>query len=394
MQNQIHSGRIEIIDVIRGFTLLGIALIHFEEQFYLGPLPEALANGQNQNVADIIVLVILTTFVQGKFYMIFSFLFGLSFFIQLDKSDRSSKFVWRFSWRLVVLFIIGIIHQLHFAGDILMKYAVLGFVLLLMHRLSNSVLLALSILLVINIPSFVLRLYHGITMQPPGIFGEEGPTHDYFHTMKTGDYLSFIKANWAHMIPKLKFQLSSGRIFITTGLFFLGLLAGRHRYFEHWMDKAPVMKRLIRKSLWGILGCIVLALVIFGSVFFFKVEVRQPILMAIGRLLIDVSNLCMVIIIIAGICLLYRNETWKKRLQVFSAPGRMGLTTYVTQALFGMLIYSGVGLALLGELGTAVNALIGVIVFVIQTYFSKWWLSKFNYGPFEWLWRSATNFNR
>lgn len=394
MQNQIHSGRIEIIDVIRGFALLGIALIHFEEQFYLGPLPEALSNGQNQSIADIIVLVILTTFVQGKFYMIFSFLFGLSFFIQLDKSDRSSKFVLRFSWRLVVLFIIGVIHQLHFAGDILTKYAVLGFVLLLMHRLSSNILLALSILLVINIPSFVLRLYHGITMQPPGFFGEEGPTHDYFDTMKTGDYLSFIKANWAHMIPKLKFQLSSGRIFITTGLFFLGLLAGRQRYFEHWMDKAHMMKRLIKKSLWGILGCIVLALIIFGSVFFFKVEVRQPILMAIGRLLIDVSNLCMVIIIIAGICLLYRNETWKRRLQVFNAPGRMGLTTYVTQALFGMLIYSGVGLGLLGELGTAVNALIAVVVFVIQTYFSKWWLSKFNYGPLEWVWRSATNFNR
>jgi uncharacterized protein len=394
MQNETVSGRIDLIDIIRGFALFGIALIHFDEQFYLGPLPEVPAGMGSRSIADLIVQAILTTFIQGKFYMIFSFLFGLSFFIQLGKSDGSYQFVLRFGWRLIVLFMIGILHQLHFAGDILTKYAVLGFVLLLVYPVPDRFLLVAGLLLVANMPCFVLRLYNGITAQSLSFFGEELPPHDYFDIMKTGDYLSIVKANWAHMLPKLEFQLSSGRIFITTGLFLLGLLAGRRKYFENWQTHVHTMKRLIKISLWTIGGCILVVLIGVACHFILEIKVRQQIIMAIGGLAIDVSNACMVTVYISCFCLLYRSEKWQRRLQIFCAPGRMGLTTYVAQAFFGIFIYSGIGLGLLGENGIAVNALIGAMVFVLQTYFSAWWLSRFRYGPFEWLWRSATYLRR
>lgn len=390
MRYENNYGRIEVIDVIRGFALLGIALIHFDEQFYLGVLPDLPAGTERKSIADIIVLTIITTFVQGKFYMIFSFLFGLSFFIQLNKSDRSNRFVLRFGWRLVVLFIIGLFHQLLFAGDILTKYAVLGFVLLLLQRLPDKILLAVALLLVTNIPCFALRLYNGITEQSLGFFPEV-PLQNYFDTMKSGDYISIIKANWTQMQPKLEFQFNSGRIFVTTGLFLLGLWAGRHEYFKHWQVHLQTMRLLLRSSLWVVLACIVAATIVFGSVILLKIEVRQQVLMAVGGLLIDISNACMMTIYITGICLLYQTVRWQRILYVFCAPGRMGLTTYVTQAIFGLLVYSAIGFGLLGEYGTAANASIGIAVFIIQVYLSKWWLSKFNYGPFEWIWRIATN---
>lgn len=133
-----NQERIEVIDVLRGFTLLGIILVHFTEQYYAGQPPKVHENYGAHNLADMIVLGFIGIFISGKFFMIFSFLFGMSFFIQLDKSDDSPAFLFRFAWRLIVLFIIGLVHHLHYRGDILTIYAVLGFGLLLCHKLPDK----------------------------------------------------------------------------------------------------------------------------------------------------------------------------------------------------------------------------------------------------------------
>ena len=75
----------------------------------------------------------------------------------------------------------------------------------------------------------------------------------------------------------------------------------------------------------------------------------------------------------------------------FYDVGRMGLTTYLMQAFFGVLIFSTIGLGLLGEVGAAISALMAIAIFVVQILFSKFWLKHFYYGPVEWLWRSLTN---
>lgn len=80
----------------------------------------------NHNLADNIVSGIIRFFVSGKFYMIFSFLFGLSFSIQLRRNDNERSFILRFIWRILILFAIGFVHHLHYRGDILTIYAVLA----------------------------------------------------------------------------------------------------------------------------------------------------------------------------------------------------------------------------------------------------------------------------
>ena len=105
-------------------------------------------------MADQIVSGFIGMFIQGKFYMIFSFLFGLSFYLQLSKSDGSASFVTRFFWRLLILFGIGFIHHLHYRGDILTIYAILGVVLLVTYRLPDKYLLIIAVLLVLDVPAF------------------------------------------------------------------------------------------------------------------------------------------------------------------------------------------------------------------------------------------------
>ena len=125
--------RIAVVDVLRAVALFGIALAHFEFEFLSGPPPYP---GFGQvHAADPLVGRLVEIFVNGKFFEIFSFLFGLSFAIQLENAARKGvPFAGRFAWRLVVLFLIGLVHQAFFTGDILMIYAVLGMLLIPMRQ--------------------------------------------------------------------------------------------------------------------------------------------------------------------------------------------------------------------------------------------------------------------
>ena len=106
-----RSERIDSIDVLRGFTLLGIILVHFTEQYYAGMHPQKYADFTGKGILDTLVSGFTGIFVTGKFYMIFSFLFGLSFYLQLSKNNSGSVFFLRFVWRLAILFAIGFIHS-------------------------------------------------------------------------------------------------------------------------------------------------------------------------------------------------------------------------------------------------------------------------------------------
>ncbi|CAN5516838.1 hypothetical protein BH10BAC4_BH10BAC4_24270 [soil metagenome] len=231
-----RSTRIEIIDVLRGFTLLGIILVHFTEQYYAGPPPQAHQNFTIHNAADPIISGIIGVFITGKFYMIFSFLFGLSFFIQLNKNESQSSFLIRFTWRLIVLFGIGFVHSLVYRGDILTIYAILGLVLLICFKLPDKILLIIALLLVINLPSIGTRTVQVISpsSEASSFFNpEQKPLEIYYDTVKAGSFADVLRANLHELEAKMDFQVESGRLYITMGLFLLGLYGGRARIFEN-----------------------------------------------------------------------------------------------------------------------------------------------------------------
>jgi len=386
-----RKSRIEIIDVLRGFALLGIILVHFTEQYYAGQPPKIHENFGTHNLADNIVSAIIGIFISGKFYMIFSFLFGMSFFLQLDKSDGSWKFSMRFAWRLIVLFLIGFIHHIHYRGDILTIYALLGFGLLISYKLPDKILLIVALLLVIDTPAIAIRfmeIFFPSSTTASFFNPDQKALETYYNTLKSGTYWEILHANFYEFKGKFEMQIVSGRLYITLGLFLLGLYAGRQRVFEN----PAYFKKLIRYGLWTLLGCVVFAGMLAAIIFITKVEMTQSLQFLLGGSVYDIFNAALAAIYVGIVVTLFQKEKWRARLMNFYELGRMGLTTYLTQALIGTTLLFSFGFDLLGEYGATVWTLTALIVFVFQILFSKWWLANFQYGPVEWVWRSLTYF--
>jgi uncharacterized protein len=389
-----RSFRIEAIDVLRGFTLFGIILVHMVEQYYAGPAPKVITDATTATLGDHIAEGFSGIFIMGKFYMIFSFLFGLSFFIQLDKSDSENNFLLRFGWRLIVLFGIGYLHHLHYRGDILTIYAVLGFSLLIFYKLPDRYLLVLSLLLIFNVPSVVTRTVQLFVSEPSAnVFDQDQAVlMKYYQTLKTGSYSEVLKANVYEFIGKIQFQVWSGRIYITLGLFLLGIYAGRKKVFENLNARIPFLKQLIRRSLWLLLACAVTGVVVFGGLYALKIQIPDQGNWLIGGFLYDAFNTALAVIYTAGILLLFQKEKWQKRLLVLYPVGRMGLTIYLMQTLLGSLLFFGYGMGFLYEIGSLAAFGFGILFFIFQIVFAHYWSRYFTYGPIEWIWRNLTYF--
>src|SRR5688572_8924482 len=146
--------RIAVVDVLRAFALFGIIITHSVDGFLAGqpPVPDFMLFGPLDRVVD--KFEHLFTF--GKFYTIFSFLFGLSFAIQLrNATQKGTGFSGRFAWRLAVLAMIAIVHGAFFAGDILIIYALLGLLLIPFRKVKTKTLLIVGLLLVFNVPGLL-----------------------------------------------------------------------------------------------------------------------------------------------------------------------------------------------------------------------------------------------
>ena len=103
----------------------------------------------------------------------------------------------------------------------------------------------------------------------------------------------------------------------------------------------------------------------------------------------DLANIGMTAFILAAFLSIYRGKNGY-RLNVLAPYGRTALTNYVFQSVLGTFIFYGWGLGLLTELRNIYTFLLAIVVLTIQIIISKWWMRKFYYGPFEWLWRSLT----
>jgi uncharacterized protein len=390
-----RSGRIEAIDVLRGFTLLGIILVHFVEQYYAGIWPDQYSAATTPTLADKITAGFIGLLISGKFYMIFSFLFGLSFYMQFSKGGSDKNFVARFAWRLTVLFIIGFIHHLHYRGDILTIYALLGFGLLLFYRLPDNYLLVIALFLILNVPALITRgvdaAFPTSDGNPFNIFPQQ-QLIDYMNTLSSGTYYDILKANFYEFIGKMQIQVLSGRIYITLGLFLLGVYVGRKNIFNRLEDHILLFKKLLKYGWMTIVGAVIFSAIIFGGSALAGVTLSPQVNWLIGGFAMDIFNAALAVIYVAAIILLFQKERWRKRLMIFYPVGRMGLTVYLMQSVFGVLIFFNFGLGLFMEIGALIAALLGVAVFIGQIAFAKLWFKHFTQGPVEWLWRTVTYF--
>ncbi|MEZ4902412.1 MAG: DUF418 domain-containing protein [Spirosomataceae bacterium] len=391
------TSRIQLIDGLRGFALLGIILAHYVGWHAGWSLPPEVGAPFLKDTLSQVVMTFDGIFITGKFFAFFSFLFGVSFGLMLVRNtENKRKFLALFAWRIALLGFIGLVHHLHWRGDILSIYALVGFGLLLFVNVFDRVVLIVAILLILNLPTRLQDAYMTLNHIDTGtiwgsIFDEAG-NKQYLQLIRKGEYWPFLEDNWNAFPKKMKFQVLSGRIYITFGFFLLGFWFSRKGLLQHFQAHRLFFRKTLIYSASIIISLILVAvgLQIAGV---FNNQTPPPIwLNTLLATLYDLLNASMVLFYVAGISFLLSKKSWQKMLEAMAVIGKMALTSYLTQTLVGWIIFFGFGFDLLGRVSPAVGYLIGIGVFLAQIVFSKFWLNRFYYGPVEWAWRSLTYF--
>lgn len=379
--------RIEEIDALLGFALFGIIMTHMFGAYLASLTPPQYAGFNIFLPIDSVSQTIIQNLFIGKFYAIFSMLFGLSFYLILGQKKDSSSL--KFAWRLVLLFLIGYIHHIHYRGDFLTVYAIFGMALIPMRKLPSKLILVLGLFLALNGPSILIKTI--ALIQPPVEINQPISTslnpvekaNSYFQLIINGDYKKLIVSNSSiGFINKYNYLKISGRLWVIPGLFLLGLWVGRKKWHEN-IEKIPLIKLVLVTAFIGI------PLILIN--FYLSAQTNSELVRYFGSIAKDASNIIIPLLYIGSVLILYKSSIMQRFVKQLIPVGKMGLTTYVLQSAFGIFIFYGYGLGLLLKLSGTGALGLGLVFFIGQVYFSKWWFSKYNYGPLEWLWRSGTN---
>lgn len=371
--------RIVFLDVLRGFALSGILYAHVVIWFTGSALPPVVYS-QHSGTASMLAMAFFGTFILGKFFSIFSFLFGASFHYQNEacsglNGSASSMHIRRFA----TLIAIGFIHHLFWRGDILLIYGLLGFGLLLMSPVSTRALIWWSVFFLLDVPGFVASL----TLDPGSLpMQEEADRHLWL--MEHGTLPHFLRDNLLIFDNKLVYQLESGRLSRTFGFFLLGLYTARNQWFT--TPGTYRLNNLCYRIAGGILLLMVVAAALLYAADLIRFDPERKFFMSALPLkgFYNLYNVFLSIFMITGLYRLYTITRFHKYLQVFYYPGKMAMSVYVTQTVVGLLLFYPFGLHLFSKTSPAINALLVIPVFTLQVLWCRWWLGKFEYGPLEW----------
>lgn len=381
----INNNRIEIADVLRGFAVMGITLIHFIERFSLYSFPEE--TNKFLLFTDRVIWDSLFFAFSGKAYCIFALLFGFTFFIQDNAQKQKGKdFRGRFAWRLVLLFFMACINSTIFPGEILMLYVIIGYVLIAVSRLSTRTVVIIAAILLLQPLEWGQLIYAYIN--PDYIINAQldAPYWEIVNNaQRDGSFLELSRTTiLTGNIANMGWMLLHGRITQTAALFMVGMLIGRTGLFlnseknnRFWV-KVFIISTLSFFPIYGLIDI----LPDFIN--------REAILVPYTLILKSISNLAFTGILFSGVILIYYLTKLRKVLHLFTPYGRMSLTNYLTQSLIGAFLFYNWGLGLYRYTGITVCFLIGVLVFLLQYFFCSWWLKSHRRGPLESLWSKAT----
>ena len=379
------TNRITLVDALRGIALLGIICIHFIEHFELFQKPEfnfLFSPQVNQWVFDTVMFL-----VSGKAYSIFAIMFGFSFFIQLNrKEDQGIDFRKTFVWRLLILLIMGLMHSLIYRGDILNIYAFLGLFLVLFYKLNPKTLLIIAFLYAIQLPI----LYNLIqTIVSPEYQYIENWGGNFFANSEAayanGSLIDVIKINiWEGRYIVWAWTYYTGRFVQLFALFLIGLYLGKIGFFENVRSyKSAIVKSLVA----GVFAIVFCHVILASLDIAFFTDTQKHLLTVLFK---SYNNLAYTAVIVSLFILAYLKFGSGRAMTALASYGRMSLTNYVGQALFGVVLFYGFGFGLYKYLGALWSLILGLMVFATQVMISNWWIRKYHYGPLEWLWRALT----
>ncbi|QWI73221.1 DUF418 domain-containing protein (plasmid) [Bacillus mycoides] len=325
-----NNNRIDIIDYLRGFALIGVLLVNVIGLLWIKmPSPKSI----DESYQHFVYL-----FVEARFYIIFTFLFGVGFYIFITRAkEKGSNAYILFVRRLIILYPIGFIHSMFNSGEALTAYAVLGMLLLPFYKFKKQINLALGALGVIC--------------------------------------LSYLGSKELLIVP----------------LFLLGLAAGQYCIFENISENIKKYKffTMIAVVL-SVIGLWFQYIHIPPKIFEFIVNVKRPEAIASNTFLqIGVIIGPIISASYIGILILLLQYTWvQKLLSPLKYYGRMALTNYISQT--ALVLIGGYFFRLTGNISYLQSFFVCLGIYVIQLLFSMIWLRFFRMGPLEWLWRICT----
>ncbi|HEX2909136.1 MAG TPA: DUF418 domain-containing protein [Phototrophicaceae bacterium] len=365
MTNAPLTQRIAAIDVLRGFALGGILLVNIldfgSSAFRAGTL------GIRGSTFDQLIDQMIVVFAVTKFYLLFSFLFGVGFAVQMCRMEATGRpFVSFYLRRLSGLFIIGLAHAvLLWDGDILRLYAIVGGLLLVVRKLPLRVLLGLALSITLG------ALIFFATQMDISRFGD--PATDHLIPLLVGK-------NYAALVSyRLSAQLQLGSQFpifqipMVAVMFLLGLAVGRNGLLDQPERYQPFLRRWWGWALVvGLLGNFLLA----GGY-----AVHNTVLVSIGIYVgAPVLSFAYASLVLLNV----------ERLRALAPVGQMALTNYLIHSLVFTTVFYGYGLRRYDQLLVWALPVLVALIYGVQVWFSGWWLRRFRFGPVEWLWRSLT----
>jgi len=371
--------RIQLMDVLRGFALFGILQVNWLDYHK-----------------------VFNFLIDGSFYTMYSFLFGLGFAIQLIRAEEKGRpFVIRYFWRTTLLFLIGAAHFVFiWNGDIVRHYGILAVVLLFVRRwrVRPLLILAVTVLALATVKRSAIPVRGQFLYRPAVEMTQAEKTAEWVSREhgaivnatvqrgeRDGDYPSLVRGRAAALANQLRqidlwYLRSQGEILC---MFILGLIIGRIGLMR---DPARHAKLLAWTLVVGlIVGVAGNAFDVFEAPF--GVELPG----SLGGVAYSVGNIGLCLFYLSTLTLLF---TYRASVRRFLAPlapvGRMGLTNYLMQSIVLTILIDPIGFGLGERIPGRAGFLVLDAFFVVQILYSGWWFKRFRFGPVEWAWRSLT----
>ncbi len=392
------SERSLLLDSIRGIALFGIFLNNVYGFSGYPFLPQESRKQFASYPFDKAVDIFQHLFIEGKFYSLFSLLFGIGFSIILlrnkEKGLNGLKIFYR---RIFILAFIGFLHlRFLWQGDILLLYAMLGCLLPLFRNCTDRALLIWAATLILS--PILIDTLKIILQASPGSFLENIAIKiDAAHGLDDNNWRTYLFKegsgfrewfNWLPGGPYWRYEglLNSNRLPKVLGMFLIGFYAGRkHIYSSPGQYKLLLKKIMIWGFAIGVPASIALVWFAEDEKFVFKSAWGL-----LDTFFYAISVVPLSLAYASSIAMLWIKTGGNTRIKVFAPAGRMALTNYLAQTIIGIIIFYGLGFGLGQKIGLAACFGIVIVVYALQVLYSRYWFKYFLYGPLEWIWRQLT----
>ena len=371
--------RIVTLDVLRGFSLLGILLVNMFA-FYL-PMPHITdLSAWFTDVQDIILQQVLDIYVQSSFYPLFSMLFGYGVAMQFMKADGVGfyKFAPK---RMIVLFVAGFLHAvLIWWGDILMTYAFCGLLLIALIKMRPLFLVICAFVLNGLFHSLILLGYFAM-----GIFSAPVEEASVDIAAIQNAITAYGVGTWGDTFTQRMLDLAVqfqpfmwvSAAFTILPYMLVGAAFAKWRLIERAREKI---------ALWLILAVIGLGAGIFLKalpIYTTKTYGLEYVKVYVGGPILALGYMAVVVLL----CLI---PYARKLFSPIAKVGRMSMTLYIMQSIICTTLFYHWGFSLYGQVDVQMGIIIAVAIYVVQLILAELWLSKFTQGPLELAIKRAT----